>query len=98
MKKIKARIIIIVIILVSIMAVIYINKPRPIFKTTTTVTSNADLAFAVLGDVHGNMSNLKEAIKDLHKINPGMNALVLNGDTVDPRQGGAVRFSKKSSK
>lgn len=83
MKKIKVRIITIIIILVSIMVVIYINKPRPIFKTTTTVTSNADLAFAVLGDVHGNMDTLQKAIKDLHKINPGMNALVLNGDTVD---------------
>ena len=37
------------------MAVIYINKSRNIAKTKATVTLNSDLAFAVLGDVHGNI-------------------------------------------
>ena len=58
MKKIKIMIITIIIILVSVMSAIYINKPRPIAKTTATVTSNADLAFAVLGDVHENIDQL----------------------------------------
>ncbi|GAB6174368.1 hypothetical protein JCM15765_38460 [Paradesulfitobacterium aromaticivorans] len=43
----------------------------------------ADLAFAVLGDIHGNTDSFQEAIKDLHKINPALDTLVLNGDTVD---------------
>ena len=83
MKKIKVRIIILIIILVSVMAVIYINKSRNIAKTKATVTSNSDLTFAVLGDVHGNIDSFQESINDLHAINTGMNALVLNGDTVD---------------
>jgi len=65
------------------MAVIYINKSRNIAKTKATVTSNSDLTFAVLGDVHGNIDSFQESINDLHAINTGMNALVLNGDTVD---------------
>ena len=43
----------------------------------------ADLAFAVLGDVHGNINSFKKAVNDLYSINPVLNALVLNGDTVD---------------
>ena len=39
------------------MSAIYINKPRPVAKTTETVTSNTDLAFAVLGDIHENIDN-----------------------------------------
>ena len=83
MKKVKIVIFTLIIIIVSLMAVIYINKPRPIVKTTTTVESNADLTFAVLGDVHENIDNFQETINDLYKINPSMDALVLNGDTVD---------------
>jgi 3',5'-cyclic AMP phosphodiesterase CpdA len=65
------------------MTAIYLYKPRPIDKTKATVTSNADLAFAVLGDVHEDIDHFQEAINDLYTINPGMDALVLNGDTVD---------------
>jgi uncharacterized protein YpuA (DUF1002 family) len=49
MKKSKIMIITIIIILVSVISAIYVNKPRSIAKTRETVTSNADLAFAVLG-------------------------------------------------
>lgn len=42
-----------------------------------------DLAFAVLGDVHENTAGLQIALKDLYAVNPGMHALILNGDTVD---------------
>ncbi|TGE33468.1 metallophosphoesterase [Desulfosporosinus sp. Sb-LF] len=45
--------------------------------------TQADLSFAVLGDVHGNNDSLQKAIYDLYSINPKMNALILNGDTVD---------------
>lgn len=83
MKKIKVMIITIIIILVSVMTGIYINKPKSITKTITTVTSNADLAFAVIGDVHENIDSFQETINDLYTINPSMDALVLNGDTVD---------------
>lgn len=87
MHKIKIMIITIIIILVGVMSVVYINKPRPIAaiaKTTGLVNKpKADLTFAVLGDVHGNIDNLQRAINDLYVINPNTNALVLNGDTVD---------------
>ena len=83
MKKSKIMIITIIMILVSIMSAIYINKPRFSAKTTATVTSNADLAFAVIGDVHENIDNFQQTINDLYTINPHMDALVLNGDTVD---------------
>ncbi len=42
-----------------------------------------DLAFAVLGDVHDSTDNFQRAINDLYTINPAMDALVLNGDTVN---------------
>ncbi len=42
-----------------------------------------DLAFAVLGDIHENIDSFQTAIEDLYAINPGMHALILNGDTVD---------------
>lgn len=83
MKKSKIMIISIIIIIVSIMSALYINKPRPVAKTTETVTSNTDLAFAVIGDVHENIDNFQLVINDLYTINPQMDALVLNGDTVD---------------
>lgn len=50
---------------------------------TTVSSSNADLSFAVFGDVHDNIGNFQDAIDDMYKINPNMDALVLNGDTVD---------------
>lgn len=83
MKKIKIILTIIIIVLVSVMSAIYIYKPRTITKTAAAVKSNAELAFAVLGDVHGNTDSFQKAIKDLYTINPSMDALILNGDTVD---------------
>lgn len=84
MKKIKIMIITIIIILVSVLSAIYIlYKPGPITKNTKAITSNADLAFSVVGDIHANTNNLQDTINDLYTINPYMDALVLNGDTVD---------------
>lgn len=83
MKKIKIVFFILIVILISVMAAKYIIKPRPIAKAASPATSNADLAFAVLGDVHENIDNFQEAINDLYTINSNMDALVLNGDTVD---------------
>lgn len=81
MKNNKIIIIGIIIILLSGILALYINKTRPSDKTI--VTCNADLSFAVIGDVHENIDNFKETINDLHTINPNMDALVLNGDNVD---------------
>jgi 3',5'-cyclic-AMP phosphodiesterase len=80
MNKIKVGIIAITIILLSAVSTIY--KSRLILPTAKE-TSNADLAFAVLGDVHANIDNFQQAINDLYSINSNMDALVLNGDTVD---------------
>jgi Predicted phosphohydrolases len=52
-------------------------------KNTSAEIKQSDLSFAVLGDVHGNINSLQKAIHDLYNINPKMNALILNGDTVD---------------
>ncbi|NLK95308.1 MAG: metallophosphoesterase [Clostridiales bacterium] len=58
-----------------------------IFKEFNSVQSSAkpdaDLSFAVLSDIHGNEGNLQNAIDDLYSVNSYMDALVLNGDTVD---------------
>ena len=84
MKKIKIISIVGVLIL-AILSIIWASKPRPISKNTKTVTatSNSDLSFAVLGDVHENIDHFQEAINDLYTINPVMDALILNGDVVD---------------
>jgi len=62
-----------------------LNKQNLISKTTAEESSHADLAFAVLGDIHRNLDSFQEAIDDLNSINPNMDAMVLNGDTVDQR-------------
>jgi Predicted phosphohydrolases len=41
------------------------------------------VSFSVIGDVHGNTVRLERAVRDLHGINPKLDALVLNGDIVD---------------
>lgn len=83
MKKIRVIAITIIVLLVGVIAAIYMNKPQPIDKSTVSEVPDVDLAFAVLGDVHENIDSFQEAINDLYTINPGMDALVLNGDTVD---------------
>lgn len=52
-------------------------------EVANSLASHDNLTFAVLGDVHGNNDSLQKAIRDLHSINPALNALILNGDTVD---------------
>lgn len=85
MKKSKIAIIAIIIFVViaGLIANVYVNKKDHISKSTAKEMSDTDLAFAVLGDIHGNVENFQEAINDLHTINPYMDALILNGDTVD---------------
>lgn len=82
MKKIRIIYIAIVIVLVGLIsAAVYVLKP--LAKNTVSVKPDTDLAFAVLGDVHDNIKSFQVAINDLHTINPRMDVLVLNGDTVD---------------
>lgn len=83
MKKIRIITITIVIVLIGAIVDIYMNKLKLIDKNSVPVISNKDLTFAVLGDVHENIDSLQKAINDLYTINPSMDALVLNGDTVD---------------
>ena len=83
MKKIRTICITIVVVLVGVILVTYMNKPKAIDKSTVSAVPDKDLTFAVLGDIHENINSFQEAINDLYTINPGMDALVLNGDTVD---------------
>ena len=55
----------------------------PTSTVTHSLETYSDLSFAVIGDIHGNQDSLQKAIRDLHSINPAMDALILNGDTVD---------------
>jgi len=81
--RIVAVAIIIGVVAIGMITNIYINKKEQISKSTVKEIPQTDLAFAVLGDVHENIDSFQEAIDDLHTINPGMDALVLNGDAVD---------------
>lgn len=99
MKKLKRISAVIVIVLVGVAISIYLNKPKAIDKSTETVCSNEKavsvdepventtqkkgITFGVLGDIHSNVDSFQEAIEDLHSIDPKMDLLVLNGDTVD---------------
>ncbi len=111
MKKTRPIIIISLIILICVVAAVYyIQKPRPIAPITseksTVQTSipaaepssqpKADLSFAVLGDVHDSTDNFQRAINDLYTINPQMDALVLNGDTVGQGLKGQYDSVKKT--
>ena len=55
----------------------------PAGTITNSQVPDSDLSFAVLGDIHGNNDSFQTAIRDLYSINPAMDALILNGDTVD---------------
>lgn len=85
MKKFKIIILSTIFILIA-GTIIYISKSKfsngkeEIVVGTTT---DADITFAVLGDVHENIEHFQAAIDDFYKINPNMDALILNGDVVD---------------
>lgn len=99
MKKLRRIAAAIAIVLIGAAAAIYMNKPKAIDKITEPVISNEKVAsteetvenkahnngltFGVLGDIHSNEDSLKKAIEDFHDIDPKMNLLILNGDTVD---------------
>lgn len=99
MKKIKIISSTFTLVLICIIAVTYMFKPQAMYKSSEVtkfeenvnsdqkeleeIKNKEDLTFAVLGDVHENIDSFIEAIRDLNIINPHMDALVLNGDTVD---------------
>lgn len=99
MKKLRRIAVAIAIVLIGAAAAIYMNKPKAIDKITEPVISNEKaasteetaenkahdngLTFGVLGDIHSNEDSFKKAIEDFHDIDPKMNLLILNGDTVD---------------
>lgn len=85
MKKLRKTNSLLFIIFMTCITFIFIKNHIFFTKESinTSSTSNAELSFAVLGDIHENTSKLKECIKELNKINPKMDAWIFNGDTVD---------------
>lgn len=51
--------------------------------SSSTEKSPYDLSFAVFGDIHDNEENFQDAIDDIKNTDIKLDALVLNGDTVD---------------
>jgi len=85
MKRFRVLIIIAVIFVVGIIASLVIkNQNSPVSKYIKTAEiPDVDLSFGVFGDVHENVDSFQKAINDMYTINPAINALVLNGDSVD---------------
>lgn len=85
MKRFRVLIIIAVILVIGIIATLFIkNQNSPVNKDIKTAEiPDVDLSFGVFGDVHENVDNFQKAINDMYTINPAINALVLNGDSVD---------------
>lgn len=81
--KVKKIIIILCVLMVFGLSLFRNQAVVPSHTMTNSEITQPDLSFAVLGDVHGNNNSLEKAIYDLYNINPKMNALILNGDTVD---------------
>lgn len=79
----KKLILIIFVVIVFGLSLFNHQLTLPASNLTHSQVPYSDLSFAVLGDIHGNNDSLQKAIRDLHSINPEMNALILNGDTVD---------------
>lgn len=80
MKKI---VLILCVVIASGLSLFNYQLTIPASTVTYSQVPYPDLSFAILGDIHGNNDSFQKAIRDLHSINPTMNALILNGDTVD---------------
>lgn len=81
MKKIISAILILVLILMGSTAYKYFAKAPE--DVGVDASSDTSLAFAVVGDVHTNTENFQMAIDDMRRINNRLDALVMNGDSVD---------------
>lgn len=73
--------------IVGVLLIIIVVVGRLFYKGSKEIVvsekSDADLSFAVLSDIHGNDGKFKNAVNDLYSINSFMDAMILNGDTVD---------------
>jgi 3',5'-cyclic AMP phosphodiesterase CpdA len=83
MKKIIGLIAVVLVIFLGIGTALYQDSFEPPNQVANANIPDVDLSFAVLGDIHENIDSFQDAIDDMHTINPAMDALVLNGDTVD---------------
>jgi len=82
-KRILAPLLIVLLLCATVFVSFKYASPWLSNMTIARLSSDVDISFAVLGDVHGDSIKLKEAIHDLHRIRPEMDALILNGDTVN---------------
>lgn len=73
----------VILVIGVLLGAVLLNTPNAKTESISANASQADLTFAVLGDVHKNTEHLQEALNDLYSINPNMDALIFNGDTVD---------------
>lgn len=85
MKRMKISILIFVGLLLFFTAFIFTKSAMSRIDVTApaALLPDVNLTFSVMGDVHGDTVKLEELIGDLYNIKPGMDAMVLNGDTVD---------------
>ncbi len=82
MKRIITVTSVLVLVLIGVAAIKYFNFDL-VKVVSTEATPGSSLAFAVVGDVHENIENFEVAINDMRRINSNMDALVMNGDSVD---------------
>lgn len=85
MKKRNSKFSMYIIILAALSSIFFMRGSRlwEDGSVSTSTSPDANLTFSVLGDVHGNSDKLKKVINELYRIRPNLDALVLNGDTVD---------------
>jgi 3',5'-cyclic-AMP phosphodiesterase len=95
-KKKKAIIISLIIFTGAAFISIYFNRELAVLRLNRTLKNNVDLSIAILGDIHSKPDRMKNAVKDLYKINPKIDALVLNGDTVDQGLDSQYKAIKRS--
>jgi 3',5'-cyclic AMP phosphodiesterase CpdA len=83
MKKVIALIAVILLLCLGVVTAMNRNQLEPPNQTANAKVPDVDLSFIVLGDIHENIDSFQRAINDMPAINPALDALVLNGDTVD---------------
>lgn len=84
MKKMIVRVAVVVILLLGIGTPLLQNQLKePPNQAVSVNIPDVELSFVVLGDIHENIDSFQKAIDDMRTINPALDALVLNGDTVD---------------
>lgn len=82
-KKLLIPIMIVLLLCISAFTLPKYASPWLSNMAISRLSTDVNLSFAVLGDVHGDFNKLDEAIRDLYRLRPDLDALVLNGDTVN---------------